>query len=294
MPQFPQRAVALIAAGERLGNLQPTLARLLNDPRDEDEDAAEADSFARWYPLLMTVAFSILLMLLIVFVVPKMIDLCKDFGVKLPFATVTLMHIGRALDDLAFMPLLIAFVVVSTLLGGAFRRIVSGRQTITLGLFDRILWRLPIAHSLARNRGLGDVCNTMAIALSAGYPLPRAIEETEMLQLNVVLRERLGTWRAGIEKGAAADQAARAARLPALLCGMIGSGRGGDPAAAMKFLATYYDGRFSRARELLRAAIVPAMAIFFGGIVLFMASGTYLPLLQMMDKLNETALQVSK
>lgn len=293
-PEFSARMVGLIGAGERLGNLQQVLGRLVAQPREEEDDAAVRSSYARWYPLLMSVAFSLLLMLVIFFVVPKLVDLSKDFGVKLPYATRTLMHIGRGLRDLDFAPMLIVVVVLVTVMGSPVRQIFDDGPSVGMGGFDQILWRLPIAHGLARDRGFGDIFNTMAVALRAGYSLPRAIEEAEGLRLNAVLRKRLRRWRNGIEGGAAADQAGRAARLPALVCGMIGSGKGGDLAAAMEFLASYYDGRFSRGREILRAAIVPVLAIGFGGVVLFMASGTYLPLLQMMDRLSETALKVSK
>jgi type II secretory pathway component PulF len=75
---------------------------------------------------------------------------------------------------------------------------------------------------------------------------------------------------------------------------MIGSGRGGEPAEAAEFLAAYYRGRFSRSRELLRAGAVPIMALVFGGFVLFVAAGMFSPLVEMMDHLSSSAVEVSK
>jgi type II secretory pathway component PulF len=72
---------------------------------------------------------------------------------------------------------------------------------------------------------------------------------------------------------------------------MIASGRGGDPAAAVEFLATYYAGRFSRARELIRAATVPVLALVFGGIVLFLVVAMYSPLLSLMNALSGSVLK---
>lgn len=294
VPELSERRVRLIAAGERLGNLRQTLTDLLRDPREGEEESAWRDSFGRWYPVLLALVFSFVLMLVLIFVMPKIEDIAGDFRVRLPYAARTLGRLRRELVDLDWLPLAVILAVAVSALGGPFRRILSARTAATLGIFDRIYWYLPVAHGLARDRGLADACNTMATALRAGYPLPRAIQEAAELRMNRVLRERLNEWRKAVEGGMAADQAARAARLPALVCGMIGSGRGGDPGAAMEFLASYYEARFSRARELLHAAIIPVLALGFGGVVLFMASGLYLPLLQMMDQLSENAMKVTK
>jgi len=293
-PEVPARTVALIAAGEHIGTLRQTLMRLVKQPRESEGDMPARDSFSLWYPLLMSIALVLVLLLLLIFVIPKIEDLYKDYGLRPGYATLQLIHLSRAIDDVEWLPLAIIAMALVWVLGGAFRRIFSARRAAPLDVFDQVLWRLPIAHGLARDRGLADACNAMTDALRAGYALPRAIDEASWLRLNVVLRMRLRKWRIGIESGFAADQSARNAHLPALLCGMIGSGRGGDPAAAMEFLASYYESRFSRSRELIRAASIPLLALVFGGLVLFMAAGTYTPLLQMMDQLSDNVLKVSK
>jgi len=293
-PEVPVRTVGLIAAGEHIGSLRQTLMRLVKRPGESEDEMVSHRSFTLWYPLLMSIALILVLLLMLIFVIPKIEDLYKDFGLRPGYATLRLIHLSRAINDLEWLPLAMIAISLVWALGGAFRRIFSARRTAPWGVFDQILWRLPIAHGLVRDRGLADACNAMADALRAGYALPRAIEEASWLRLNVVLRIRLRKWRTGIESGFAADRAARDAQLPDLLCGMIGSGRGGDPAAAMEFLASYYESRFGRGRELIRAASVPLLALVFGGLVLFMASGTYMPLLQMMDRLSDNVLKVSK
>jgi type II secretory pathway component PulF len=298
VPEIPARKVSLIAAAERLGQLRKTLDRLVKtSDAGIDQDNASRNAFARWYPLLMTLAVSFVLTTLLAFAMPRIQNVFNDFNMRLPYPSTVLMRLSRSLND--WDPLgrsgstVIIFVLIA--LGIAFRRIVSVRaRGARFAWFDEILWRLPIIHGLQKNNGLADAFHTIADAMSSGYSLPRAIEEAATLRMNSVLRNRFRKWGAAIQGGAPADQAARDAALPALVCGMIGSGRGGEPSAAMDFLASYYEDRFSRSRELLQAAIVPAVAIFFGAIVIFVASGTYLPLLQLMDQLDIKALQVSK
>ena len=154
-----------------------------------------------------------------------------------------------------------------------------------VGLVDHLLVALPVLHGMQRDRGLADALRTIADAVRTGRSLPRAVDEAARLRVNGVLRERLTRWRDGLEAGMRADGAARQAKLPGLIGGMIASGRGGDPAAAVEFLAAYYGGRLSRTRELIRAATVPALALVFGAVVLFLVVAMYSPLVTMMDSL---------
>lgn len=185
--------------------------------------------------------------------------------------------------------------VAVVVLGGMFQQIwTPARARARIDWLDSLAWWVPVWHRLALHRGLADACDTLAGGLRAGLALPRAVEEAASLSINPVLRDRLQLWQGGIERGLPTDRAAREARLPPLFCGMVGGARGDVGVQAVEFLASYYHSRFSRARELLRAAAVPAMAIVFGGFVLFIAAGMYTPLLTMMDHLNDVAMKVSK
>jgi type II secretory pathway component PulF len=242
----------------------------------------------------MSLALLMIVSLLLVFVMPKLMSIFHDFGLRLPYASRLLLGTGQTLFGgwtfVAVPGLLV--LAMATAFRGAFG--AGDRAGRRLAWIDRLLWRLPVAHAMQRDEGLADACATIADALRTGLPLPRAIDEAARLRINRVLRDRLVLWRGGLEEGLRADDAARRAKLPALLCGMVASGRGGEPAEAMEFLAAYYGGRFSRARELLRAATVPALALLFGGLILFLAAGMYTPIIQMMDFLSENALKVSR
>jgi type IV pilus assembly protein PilC len=234
----------------------------------------------------MVCALGLLVGLVMIFVMPKIEDIFRDFGLRLPAATARLIGLSRGLYGSDVLPWVVLFALVMVL-GGTFRRaFTTGREPGRFELLDRLLWYLPISHGLERDRGLADACRVMTDALATGRSLPRAIDEAAGLDVNAVLRGRLVRWGQGIQSGQAANEAARAARLPALVAGMIGSGRGPDPAGAVEFLAAYYAGRFSRAREFLSAAAGPIIVFVFGGIVLFIVAGMYQPLVSLMDALS--------
>jgi type II secretory pathway component PulF len=205
---------------------------------------------------------------------------------------------------MAVLVLAVAAGVVLHVIGGTFRAIFDpGDRDLALAAargsdswewLDMILWYVPVAHGVSRDRGLADASRTIADALRTGRPLPRAIDEARMLRMNAVLRNRLAKWGQRIQAGAPADHAARDARLPELFAGMIGPAAAGGAGtiAAFEFLADYYGSRFSRSRELLRAAIVPLLVLVFGAVVLFIISALFLPLIHMIDFLSESVLEM--
>jgi len=295
-PEVTPRAVSLIAAAERLGRLPQTLDRVVREQQNPPGGDPSRDAFTRWYPVLMTTAMSMLLMLILIFVIPKFEEIFKDFGLRLPPASRALINLGHGAFEYEFIPVLLVLFVLGVL-GNAFRGAFGGPGSSSAGrgeILDEILWRVPFVHGLQRDQGLADAFQTIADALRTGRPLPRAIEEAAQVRMNAVLRRRLLRWRTGMEAGMRADEAAHAAPLPPLVGGMIASGKGGDPAEAAEFLAAYYGGRFSRARELVRAAIVPVLVLLFGALVLFLVAGMYQPILNLMDHLSAEAMKVSR
>jgi type IV pilus assembly protein PilC len=295
-PEVTPRAVSVIAAAERLGRLPQALDRVVREQQYPPGGDPSRDAFTRWYPVLMTCAMSVLLTMILIFVMPKFEQIFQDFGLRLPPTTRTLIDLGHGAFEYTFIPVLLVLFVLGVL-GNAFRGAFGGPTSSSAGrseMLDEILWRVPLVHGLQRDQGLADAFQTLADALRTGRPLPRAIEEAAQVRINTVLRRRLLRWRTGIEAGMRADEAAHGAPLPPLVGGMIASGKGGDPAEAAEFLAAYYGGRFSRARELARAAIVPVLVLLFGAVVLFLVSGMYLPILNLMDHLSEQALKVSR
>src|SRR5688572_28024994 len=90
-----------------------------------------------------------------------------------------------------------------------------------------------------------------------------------------------------MRQGADTADAAKAARLPDLLVGLLRTAAGADMAELLRFVARYYDGRFSRGVVLLRAALVPAAAIGTGVPVCLFVLSLYLPLIRLIDGMSE-------
>lgn len=293
VPQVTARTVALTAAGERTGRVAAALHRLVHRDRRAKWDAAAGDAvtgaFSRIYPLVLALMTGGLIGVLMVFVLPKFGDIFRDFGIEQPPLTRWTFEVAWVAGPpiMAVLPLIL-LVMVARAVAETF---VPPRYRLELGKgpIDRALWALPLTHGAARDRGLADAFDVLADAADAGMPLDAALDEAARLRLNEVLRHRLRAWRDAVADGTAADEAARRARLPPIVAGMISAGGGrGNLGDVFRFLARYYGARFSRLTLLLQGAVTPAVVIVFAVITGLVALAMFLPLVQLIDQVSLT------
>jgi type IV pilus assembly protein PilC len=103
---------------------------------------------------------------------------------------------------------------------------------------------------------------------------------------NSVLRRRVEHWRALLESGQDIHHAARAAAMPALMVGMLATAnQAAHSADILRFLARYYETRFSRIRALIHGAVIPIMVLIAGALVLLVMAGLFMPMVDMINSL---------
>lgn len=282
-PGLPPRILGLIAAGDNTGRLAQSLRRVVNR-RDDLRPPNPANRIIyTWYPILPLGVCA----LIVVFLVPKYNQILNDFHLPMPPVLVWLTWIS---DWLGAVILCLVVAGLSIFLGRMLRHIFTSRRESPDALrvpFDWLLWNLPVARGVIRNRGLADACHVIADALQAGMGLESGIDEAAGVKNNVMLELRLRRWSAALNAGAPMADAARSAGMPHLLAGMLATAKAGDDTPEVfRFLARYYETRFSRSAVLLRGAVVPGVAIGFGALVCAIALSIFQPLIALMESLS--------
>jgi type II secretory pathway component PulF len=158
--------------------------------------------------------------------------------------------------------------------------------SITLPDFKRLIdwcaWRLPITHTVQRDRGMAETCALLASAIRGGVPLPEALTQALSLPLNEGFRQRLDAFRRLILAGTAPADAARTAELPDLMAGLLAPTTARAPDAQLfTFLERYYRNRFSRTLMLLRGAIEPFLVLCLATLVGTTVLSLFLPLVKL-------------
>lgn len=290
-PDTPHRTLATVDAAEQFGRLPEALARLTT-PRTDLRQSQTTSMQLRWYPVVLLVLCVLTINAFMIFVMPKFHEIFKDFKVALPPLTRAMV---RFWSDFGLI-LTFGIVAMFALYCGQMAARMLAPRSAGVGpirpLFDRLLWLLPVARGVTLSRGLGDGFHIVADALEGGATLPRALSEAASVPSNVVVRHRLADWAAETAKGTPTLEAARKARMPELVRGMLtNADLSPQTAGIFRFLARYYDARFSRAATLLEGAALPALSLLFGLIVGGIVLSVMLPLIQLVQGVEKWGLQ---
>jgi type II secretory pathway component PulF len=287
VPALPRRTLGLIDAADRVGRLGPALARLATRRELAPRRDPSSGIFLRWYSLVLWVFVIGATSTLAVLVIPRYVQITRGFDLPVPAASRWVLAWGDEVLPIAAsltLPLLLVYVGRMTAAVLAPR---LQRPAVLTSAGDRLLWHLPLARSVTRARGFADVCNVLADALEAGSSPVGALTDASALKTNGVLLRRVRRWAERADAGLPLADAARAARMPKLMVGLLATTTvGGDAPRVLRFLARYYESRFSRAAELLRSAAAPLLALVFGALVLVVALAVMTPLVDLADGIS--------
>jgi type IV pilus assembly protein PilC len=211
---------------------------------------------------------------------------------RMPAITQNTLEAARVAGPLV---LLFGSILLLTITGRFFWDTIKpfGLELKSLGIVDRILWSLPLAHGYALNRGMADACALLGDATAGGIPIDRAILEASRLPVNAVLRARLMEWADRVSEGRPLADAGRDAGIPRILIDMLATACSTRNAADLfRFFEDYYRARFSRSRYVLEAMVIPLTALVMGLVVACVALSLFVPLVAMIEHLCESPMKL--
>jgi len=275
---FGPVVVAMAAAGEESGALDEAMARLA-DHLDAQVELQSQVRASLVYPALMAAASGIGTILLLMFVVPRFVEMLDEAQAALPLSTRLLAGISGTIAD-AWWLLLLA--VAAAVLGA---RAWLARPELRRRLHARRLeW--PVAGDLENKYITARFTRALGMLLRSGRPLLPSLGVARTAVTNLAMA-------AGIDRAADAVShgqrlnTALAGTLPALATELIAVGEeAGKLDELCLRVADAYDDEVRRALRALVAIIEPALILLFALIVGFIA----LAMLQAIYGLNASTL----
>ena len=271
---FPRIYTASILAGERSGALDEVLSRYVTYTRRSVALRRKIRG-ALAYPMFLLIASLGMVVFLTIYVVPRMSELFKGFGNKLPFVTQVVLGISDWLTANIFW---LAPLIVVTAVGIAvWSRTPAGRLTI-----DRFKLKIPIAGKLLVQLSVAQVSRSLATLLAGGITLVESWEIAAESITNLELRRRSSAILPLIREGRSFTESLESAEwLPALAVDMIGIGeRSGSLREMLDEVATFYDAEGEVKLEQLTTTLEPAILVVMGGIVVVILLAIYLPIIE--------------
>jgi general secretion pathway protein F len=274
-PSFPPLYRAMVAAGESSGTLPQILDRLA-DLLERQAQVRSKVTSALAYPIILAIVASFVVMALMIFVVPRVVEQFEDVGQELPLLTRVVIALSEFLANW-WWALAIGLVGFALLLGRALQE-----ETLRLR-FDRTLLRMPLLGRLLRDLHAARMARTLSTMVASRLPLLEGLKLTTQTVHNRALRVASGDITEAIRTGGSLSAALRRAGIfPPLLVYLAASGEAsGKLDVMLERAADYLEREFDTFTATALSLLEPAIIVVMGGIVALIVLSILLPILQL-------------
>ena len=264
-----------VAAGEQSGYLDAVLDNLAEHTEQRFESVRNVQ-MALFYPVLLFVVSLMIIAGLMVYVVPRIVDVFADTGQTLPLLTVVLIDMSDLLRE--YWWVLVTGVVVAGL-AVRWLRANAGFQL----WWDRRKLSMPLVRRLARGGNASRYASTLAILTSSGVPLVDAMKIATEVVANTWLKRGLGRAVQSVSEGSSLRAALEAVGyFPPMFLHMIASGEAsGELDAMLAKVADYQQQELTRLVTTLVQLFQPLMLLLMAGMVLMIVLAILVPILNM-------------
>jgi type II secretory pathway component PulF len=270
---FSALYINMVKAGEQSGALVEVLRRMGDHFERFSEVQAKFKS-AMIYPIFVCcvgIAISIFFMTVML---PSFMQLFQGMNVKLPMMTQILVNLNNFFKRWWWVMLLV--VIAFGIIFNRFRASARGRRSM-----DRWQLSAPVFGKVMRMHIFGQFSRTLATLLQNGVPVLTALEITEQIISNSVVREAITRARQEVTDGKTlAQPLARSKIFPQLMVDLLKIGEEtGDVPGALGNLAETYEGELQIALRVMTNMIEPViicvMAIGVGFLLISVLSALF-------------------
>jgi len=256
---FTPIEVALVRSGEMTGNLPQVLGEIATSLRWQDELAAQTKKLLM-YPSFVLVVISGVVVFLMTYLVPQLVQFIRNMGGTMPFHTRLLIAVSEAFIAYWWLILPAPFVAIA-LLAFAMRISPRVRRQVHAGML-----RLPKLGPILLKLALVRILDTLALMYRSGIPLIEAIGMSREVTGNLVLQEAMAQARDNIASGARLSDGFSATRLfPPLVIRMLRVGENtGQVDEALKNVSYFYSRDIREAIDRFQAMIEPTLTVAMG------------------------------
>ena len=272
---FPHVYRATVAAGEQAGRLDSVLERLA-DYTESRHSLRQKVSHALIYPVVLTGLALSIVVLMLVYVVPKVVGVFETTGQSLPFLTQMLIGLSAFLQNWWF--LVLAGIAGAIL---AINRMLS-REEVRRRYHRRLL-TLPVFGRVSRGINTARFTRTLSILTSSGVPVLEALRIGGSVVTNLPMRDAVEEATVRVREGGAIGRALAQSKLfPPMSIHLISSGEAsGELDAMLERAAGHQESEMDGLLGTMLSVLEPALIIFMGLIVLAIVLAILLPIFQM-------------
>jgi general secretion pathway protein F len=272
---FPEIYRATVAAGEQAGHLDAVLERLA-EYTENREVMRQKVLGALLYPIVLSVICLCVVAGLMVYVVPKVLEVFQSSKAQLPFITRALVGTSDFLRAWGIWILL-------GLGAGGFLFQRSLENAAQRRRFHRLQLRVPLLGRLVRGFNAARFTRTLSILSSSSVPVLEGMRIAGEVVTNLPMREAVAEAAARVREGAPIGRSLSVSRLfPPMTIHLISSGESsGELDSMLERAAVSQERELDGILTVLVGLLGPAMIVIMGAFVMGIVFAMLLPIFEM-------------
>jgi type IV pilus assembly protein PilC len=270
---FGHFGVSVTLVGETSGTLVQNL-HYLADELKKKQELRRAIVSALIYPAFIVAATIGIVVLLIAYVFPKILPVFTSFKAQLPWSTQVLIAVSSAMQT--YWLYFLAGAIILSVGWGLLLRIDSVR----LGS-DRFLLRLPLLGGMFRSYFIANFSRTFSLLLKSEIGIIQTLNIVGDTVGNAAYKAAFARMAESIARGESLGENMETDRLlfPPLVSQMVGVGEmTGNLGSSLMYLSEMYEDEMNNSTKNLATSIEPALMIFMGILVGFIALSIITPI----------------
>ena len=272
---FSDTYISMVSAGDSSGNLDTVFSKLA-DYLEESASIRQKVISALTYPLIL-IGFSFIVVIsLLAFVLPQVIDQFIKAGAELPFITKFLIGISNNI-----IPILLVITFLSVGFYYVYKKYTKKEKNKLL--VDKKILAIPFLGNFILNSELERFSSTMELLLASGTNLDIALEECSKIFNNQYLSNIIMNARNDVVEGKDFITSMKQNEIfPDIFIQLIASGyRSGNLEKMFNKVSNFMKSEIENKRSVFLSLLEPIVIIFMGGFIMMIVLAILIPIMQM-------------
>jgi len=269
---FSHLYISLVRSGEASGKLAEILLKLAENLEKEREFKGKIKG-ALIYPVIIIIAMLGVMFIMITFVLPRLLNLYKDFNIDLPATTKFLIFISSFMTK--FWPIVLGGIFLSAVIIKNYLKTKEGKL-----FYDSTLLKLPVINNVIKISSLVDITRTLSILIGAGVSILESLNIVRETSDNLVYQKAFENIYKKVEKGLSLGVAMEEEEIfPPILVQMAQVGeQTGHLDDTLGRISRYFEMESELAVKAMTTLIEPAILVFLGLGVGFLVMSVITPI----------------
>ncbi|MBI2482077.1 MAG: type II secretion system F family protein [Candidatus Vogelbacteria bacterium] len=280
---FGQFAVNIVKIGEESGILSQNLNYLAAELKKKQILRRKIIS-ALIYPIIITLATLGITAFLMIYLFPKIMPIFTSLRVDLPLSTKIVIAISSFLHHWGLASLIglsSSLIILATT--------IKKNRPIRRW-YEKLLLKLPVLGTMIKNYNLANASRTLSLLLQSNMTLNGALAITAETSENLIFKNTWQTWAEIANRGECLDFALNKEGtkvLPDIFKQLVSVGEvSGNLADTLMYLSELYEQELDDITKDLSTMIEPALMIFMGLLIGFIAISIITPIYSLTQNLH--------